>query len=93
VSEGIKRLLLIALVIGCFFVFDTLMDYTANNYLPALFNCVLYPIDIAGTIEYATAFAVLSVSYKKGVEWLTTGTFTTIIFTAIIILQKLAIIA
>ena len=75
--EGIKRLLLIALVIGCFFLFDSLMDFTANNYLPALFNCVLYPIDVAGVIEYTVAFAVLSVSYKKGIEWLSTGTFAT----------------
>ncbi|XHH10176.1 MAG: hypothetical protein ACFCUE_05980 [Candidatus Bathyarchaeia archaeon] len=92
-AKGAKRLLYIAVVIGCFFVFDTLMDYTANHYLPALFNCVLYPVDIAGVIEYTVAFAILSFSYRKGIEWLTTGTYVTFIFSIIIILQKLAILA
>ncbi len=92
-AKGAKRLLLIAVVIGCFFLFDTTMDYTANHYLPALFNCILYPIDYAGIIEYTVAFAILTFSYKKGIEWLTTGTYATFIFSIIIILQKLAILA
>jgi hypothetical protein len=88
-KKGIKRLLLIALVIGCFFLFDSLMDYTAHYFVPSLFSMVLYPVDVAGVIEYTVAFGVLFGSYKKGVEWLSTGTFAAFVFTLVIIGQKL----
>ncbi len=93
VREGIKRLLLIALVIGCFFLFDSLMDYTARCFVPSLFNMVLFPVDVAGVIEYTVAFGVLFASYKKGIEWLSTGTFATFVFTLVIIAQKLVLAA
>jgi hypothetical protein len=89
VKKALKRFMLIALVIAGFVVFDAAMDFTARNYIPALFNFVLYPIDIAGVIEYTVGSAVLFLSSRKGVEWLSTGVIACFAYSVVIIAQKL----
>jgi hypothetical protein len=89
VKQTLKRFVLIALVIAGFVAFDTAMDFTARHYIPALFNFVLYPVDVAGVIEYTVGSAVLFLSSKKGVEWLSTGTIAAFAYSAVIIAEKL----
>lgn len=88
-KKALKRFVLIALVIVGFVAFDAAMDFTARHYIPALFNFVLYPVDVAGVIEYAVGSAVLFLSSKKSVEWLSTGTIAAFAYSAVIIAQKL----
>ena len=88
-KQTLKRFALIALVIAGFVTFDAAMDFTARHYLPELFTFVLYPVDIAGVFEYAVGSAVLFLSSKKGIEWLSTGTIAAFAYSAVIIAQKL----
>jgi uncharacterized membrane protein len=87
--KGIKRLILITLVIVCFVSFDAAMDYVARHLYPALFNFVLYPIDVAGVIEYSMGSAILYVSSRKSVEWISTGTIACFAYSFVLIGQKL----
>jgi hypothetical protein len=89
VKKALKRFVLIALVIAGFVAFDAVMDFTARHYIPALFNFVLYPVDVAGVFEYVVGSAVLLLSSKKGVEWLSTGTIAAFAYSAVIIASKL----
>lgn len=89
VKKALMRFVLIALVIAGFVAFDAAMDFTARHYVPALFNFVLYPLDVAGVIEYTVGSAVLFLSSKKSVEWLSTGTIACFAYSAVIIAQKL----
>jgi hypothetical protein len=89
VRKALKRFVLIALVIAGFVAFDAAMDFTARHYIPALFNIVLYPVDIAGVFEYAVGSAVLFLSSRKGVKWLSTGTIAAFSYSAVIIAEKL----
>lgn len=88
-KKELKRFVLIALVIAGFVAFDAVMDFTARHYIPALFNLVLYPVDVAGVIEYAIGSAVLFLSSRKNVEWLSTGIIACFAYSAVIIAQKL----
>ena len=88
-KQTLKRFVLIALVIAGFVAFDAAMDFTARHYIPSLFNFVLYPIDVAGVLEYTVGSAVMFLSSKKGVEWLSTGTIAAFAYSAVIIAQKL----
>jgi hypothetical protein len=65
------------------------MDFVARNYFPALFTLVLYPIDVAGVIEYTVGSAVLYLSSRKDIEWLSTGTIAAFAYSFVIIAQKL----
>jgi hypothetical protein len=69
VKKALKRFVLIVLVIAGFVAFDAAMDFTARHYIPALFNIVLYPVDVAGVIEYSVGSAVLLFSNRKDIEW------------------------
>jgi hypothetical protein len=89
VRKGIKRVILIALVIAGFVAFDSAMDFTARHFYPALFNFVLYPVDVAGVIEYSVGGAVLYLSSKRSVEWISTGTIACFAYSLVIIAQKL----
>jgi hypothetical protein len=89
VKKVLKRFVLIALVIAGFVAFDAAMDFTARHYIPALFNLVLYPVDVAGVFEYAVGSAVLFLSSMKGVEWLSTGAIAAFAYSAVIIARKL----
>jgi hypothetical protein len=89
VKETLKRFALIALVIAGFVAFDAGMDFVARNYFPALFTLVLYPIDVAGVIEYTVGSAVLYLSSRKDIEWLSTGTIAAFAYSFVIIAQKL----
>jgi hypothetical protein len=89
VRKGVKRVLLIAFVIAGFVAFDSTMDYLARHFYPNLFSFVLYPIDVAGAIEYSVGATVLYVSMRKSVEWLNTGTIACFVFSFLIIAQKL----
>jgi hypothetical protein len=89
VKKAFKRFVLIALVIAGFVAFDAAIDFVARNYCPALFSCVLYPVDVAGVFEYAVGSAVLFLSSRKNVEWLSTGTIAAFAYSFIIIAQKL----
>ncbi len=86
--RGIKRIVLIALVIACFVSFDCTMDYIARNYYHGLFNFVLYPVDFAGVIEYSIGATVLYLSNKKGIEWMSTGTIACFAYSFVIIVYK-----
>jgi hypothetical protein len=90
--KGFKRLILVTLVIICFVSFDATMDYLARHLYPALFNFVLYPIDIAGVIEYSVGVAVLFFSSRKNVEWLNTGIIACFAYSFVLIGQKLVLI-
>jgi hypothetical protein len=87
--KGIKRVILITAVIACFVSFDCVMDYLARNFYPALFGFVLYPINIAGTIEYSVGTVVLYISHRKSVEWVYTGMIACFAYSFVIIAQKL----
>jgi hypothetical protein len=87
--RGIKRVILIALVIACFVSFDCVMDYLGRNIYPALFNFVLYPVDFAGMVEYSVGIAVLYMSSRRSVEWLTTGTIACFAYSFVLVAQKL----
>ncbi len=87
--KGIKRVIMITAVIACFVSFDCVMDYIARNFYPSLFGFVLYPIDIAGVIEYSVGTAVLYVSHRKSVEWVSTGMIACFAYSFVIIAQKL----
>jgi hypothetical protein len=89
VKKALKRFVLIALVIAGFVAFDAAMDFTARHYIPALFNIVLYPVDVAGVIEYSVGSAVLLLSSRKDIEWVSTGTIACFAYSAVIIVQKL----
>lgn|GEM_PF-4215498 len=88
-KKALKRFVLIALVIAGFVAFDLAMDFVARNYYPALFTLVLYPVDVAGVIEYSIGSAVLYLSSRRGLEWLSTGTIACFAYSAVIIAQKL----
>jgi hypothetical protein len=49
----------------------------------------LYPVDVAGVFEYVVGSAVLYLSSRKGVEWLSTGTIAAFAYSFVIIAQKL----
>jgi hypothetical protein len=89
VKKALKRFVLIALVIAGFVAFDAVMDFMARHYVPALFDFVLYPVDVAGVFEYAVGSAVLFFSSRKGVEWLSTGTIAAFAYSFVIIAEKL----
>jgi len=89
VREAIKRAIMITVVIICFLSFDALIDYLARHSYPALFGIVLYPIDIAGTIEYSVGIVVFYVSSKRSIEWLNTGTIACFAFSFVLVAQKL----
>jgi hypothetical protein len=89
VKKALKRFVLIALVIAGFVAFDTVMDFTARHYYPALFSFVLYPVDIAGEIEYTIGSVILFASSKRSVEWLSTGTIACFAYSLVIIATKL----
>ncbi len=86
---GIKQLLLVTLVIVCFVSFDAVMDYLGRYIYPALFSLIVYPVDLAGAIEYSVGFSILYMSNRRGVEWLTTGTVACLAYSIVIIGQKL----
>jgi hypothetical protein len=44
------------------------MDFTARHYYPALFNFVLYPVEIAGVLEYAVGSTVLFYPVEKALN-------------------------
>jgi hypothetical protein len=89
VKKALKRFVLIALVIAGFVAFDAAIDFVARNFYPALFTCILYPVDVAGLFEYAVGSVALFLSSRKGVEWLSTGTIACFAYSAVIIVQKL----
>ncbi len=86
---AIKRIILIALVIAGFVAFDATMDFMGRHLYPALFSIVVYPVDLAGTIEYTVGSAVLYLSSRKSIEWLNTGTIAAFAYSFVIIAQKL----
>jgi hypothetical protein len=67
------------------------MDYLGNHVFPSLFTFILYPIDLAGIIEYTVGFLALFVSYKKQVEWVSTGITACIAYSLVLIVQKLVL--
>ena len=61
------------------------MDYMGRHSYPFLFGFLVYPIDVAGSIEYAVGFAVLYLSSKRGIEWVSTDTVACLAYSIIII--------
>ena len=86
---GIKRVVLIALVIAGFVAFDFVMDYLGRNFYPFLFNLIVYPLDISGTLEYSVGIGVFFLSAKRSIEWLNTGTIACFAYSFVIIATKL----
>ena len=87
-KEGAKRIILIALVIVGFVSFDLVMDFIARNFYPRLFQFVLYPVDIAGVIEYTVASIILVSSLKRGIFWLSAGTVVSLLYSFVLIATK-----
>jgi hypothetical protein len=52
---------------------DLLIDWTANHYLPLLFTPVIYPVDIAGFLEFAGAALALRLAHQRRIHWLSVG--------------------